>query len=109
MLSASDTFENGALSFSAHFDPTRYRVLVDEGALSAAEYESIRMQMLAFVSEPSAIVMMVNLLMLGTKPGAAQTGLASEVPPLVEGGSGEGLEACGEDMLHAKNEVNPTD
>lgn len=68
VLSASDTHGAGARAFAAHLDPSRYEVLRNEGLLSAAELERVRAQLHTFLSDPSAIVMLINVLLLGTKP-----------------------------------------
>lgn len=73
-------------------------MLVDEGMLSAMEYESMRMQLLAFVNEPSAIAMMINLLLLGSKPVVSHSGHLSEGSHAAGSISDEGheinLDAC---------------
>ena len=60
-LAASDEFDEGVAVFAPHFDVTRFRVLVDEGQISAAEYDEAEAAIRAFLEEPASIAMMVNM------------------------------------------------
>jgi hypothetical protein len=67
VLAASDELPEGARGFEAHLDPARYRQLVQLGLLAESEYARLVDQMHTFTREPSAVVMSVNLLVLGSK------------------------------------------
>ena len=73
-IAASDEFEEGAKAFKAHFDIDRFEPLVHEGLATQAEVELARAAMSAFLDDPSAMAMMVNVIALATKPEAPPTG-----------------------------------
>ena len=83
-LAASDEFDEGVRVFAPHFDVARFQVLLDEGQLSATEFEQARSAMQTFLADPSAIAMMVNVVGMGKKPtrdGAHVAALAAPEPP----------------------------
>ena len=60
-LAASDEFDEGVAVFAPHFDVTRFRVLIDEGQISVAEYEEAESAIKTFLEDPASIAMMVNM------------------------------------------------
>ena len=77
ILAASDELNEQLEAFAPHFDPTRYKVLVQRGLLAEADYQQLAEQMRAFMRVPTAIALMINLLVLGTKPPAVQNDRAT--------------------------------
>ena len=60
-LAASDEFDEGVAVFAPHFDVTRFRVLIDEGQISVADYEEAESAIKTFLEDPASIAMMVNM------------------------------------------------
>ena len=67
-LAASDDFEEGVGAFAPHFDIHRFQALVDEGVVTHQEYAAAESAMAAYLHDPHALAMMVNIVALGTKP-----------------------------------------
>ena len=82
-LAASDEFDEGVAVFAPHFDVTRFRVLVDEGQISVAEYEEAESAIKTFLEDPASIAMMVNMVrQISFAPSPPRLSSSPTLPPL---------------------------
>ena len=82
-LAASDEFDEGVAVFAPHFDVTRFRVLVDEGQISVADYEEAESAIKTFLEDPASIAMMVNMVrQISFAPSPPRLSSSPTLPPL---------------------------
>jgi len=80
-LAASDEFDEGVAVFAPHFDVTRYRVLIDEGQISVAEYEEAESAIKTFLEDPASMAMMVNMVRQITFAASPPRDASPPIPP----------------------------